>query len=160
MQIPVSDRILQGLVTEQTQAIREQTAVMRSLLELLQNLVRPPRPRNPHVTLVGEDHMADTLKYDVALDPLPAGSDVAKRRLKVTVDGVDRDPVEVDAGAAFPQLEVPQGSQVKLVFNDVDDATPENVSPDASFEFQALDTLPPNAPSGMSVTLVGETETP
>lgn len=126
------------------------------LYDILETKLRPPRPQNARVTLVGENPMADSLQYKVALDPLPEGTDVVSRKLTVTVDGADRDPIVVGKDEAFPDLFVPQDSQVRLRFVNIDDAELE--SPPLEFEFQAKDTIPPGAPSGVSVTLVGETE--
>lgn len=137
----------------------ELTAQNKKLTELsllLKTKLRPPRPQNARHILVGETNMADQLQYKVALDPLPEGSDVVKRRLTVTVDGAERDLLEVGKDEAFPDVFVPQDAKVHLRFVDVDDAGLE--SPPLEFEFEAKDTIPPAAPAGVSVQLVGEKE--
>lgn len=161
MRLPVSDAVLQRLTAEQTDAIREQTAAIRAqatvltgIFELLRALTRPFRPQNPRVTPVGENHMSDTLIYSVALDPLPSPTDVVTRRYTATVNGEERGPVEVPFDGAFPNLEVPQDANVKLVFVDVDDAG--NASPEVTMEFVAVDQIAPAAPAGVSIQPVGE----
>lgn len=126
------------------------------ILEILETKLRPQRPQNARVTLIGENPMADQLQYKVGLDAPGADSDVVKRKLTVTVDGAARDPLEVGKDEAFPDLFVPQDSQVKLAFVNIDDAGLESAP--LEYEFQAKDTLPPGQPTGVSVALVGEQE--
>lgn len=101
--------------------------------------------------------MADVLTYRVSVDP--AAADVVERVLTVTVDGQE----VVDAAKTFEAsatdlgtVSVPQGSAVVLSVVDVDDAG--NKSDPALLAFAAEDTLPPAAPGGLGVVLVGEEE--
>lgn len=101
--------------------------------------------------------MADVLTYRVSVDP--AAADVVERLLTVTVDGQEVadaaktfEPSATDLGV----VNVPQGSSVVLSLVDVDDAG--NKSEPALLAFSAEDTLPPAAPGGLGVTLVGEEE--
>lgn len=98
--------------------------------------------------------MANNLKYSVSV-AAPVDIDVVKRVLTVTVDSVDNAPVEFDGAATdLGAIVVPQDSNVKLTLVDVDDAG--NQSEPATFEFTATDTLSPQQPGALGVTLVSE----
>jgi hypothetical protein len=103
---------------------------------------------------LGRDQMVDTLTYVVTANA-PTDADVVQRELIVTING------EVKATTVFPGSAVdlgvvtaPQDADVKLTLIDVDDVG--NKSLPAEFYFTAVDTIPPNAPGGFTVTLVGE----
>lgn len=98
--------------------------------------------------------MADTLTYVVTANA-PVDADVVQRELVVTING------EVTSTVVFPGSAVdlgtvtaPQEADVKLTLVDVDDVG--NKSLPAEFYFVAVDTIPPAAPGGFTVTLVGE----
>lgn len=107
-----------------------------------------------HLSQIGRDLMADTLTYVVTANA-PVDADVVQRELVVTING------EVTATTVFPGSAVdlgtvtaPQDADVKLTLVDVDDVG--NKSLPAEFYFVAVDTIPPAAPGGFTVTLVGE----
>ena len=98
--------------------------------------------------------MADKLTYEIVVGS-PAAVDVVSRELTVVVDGVYNDPVAYAADTlSFGQVTVPQDSEVIVSVVDVDDAG--NRSEPATLVFTALDVVPPPAPGGVSVVLVGE----
>jgi len=99
--------------------------------------------------------MADVLVYRVSVDA--AAGDVVERLLTVTVDGQEDaaaaktfEPSATDLGT----VRVPQDAEVVLSLVDVDDVG--NKSEPAVLSFTAKDTVPPPAPGGFGVALVGE----
>lgn len=101
------------------------------------------------------ENMADTMTYEIAVGG-PASQDVVSRELTVVVDGVYRDPVVFPAyEVSLGRVSVPQDSEVVVSLVDVDDAG--NRSEPSTISFKALDVVPPAAPGGLSVTVVGET---
>lgn len=106
----------------------------------------------------GRNYMADLLTYVVTVAP-PVDHDVVQRELVVSVDGKATSTsvwpgTSVDLGA----VTVPQSATVVLTVTDIDDVG--NRSVPAVVEFVAVDTLPPQMPGGVSVTLVKETPAP
>lgn len=100
--------------------------------------------------------MADTLVYDVLLPA--AGVDVESRELTVTINGTAQPVLTPDKFATTTRISVPQDSTIHLSLVDIDDAG--NRSEPSTYDFVALDTLPPATPGALGVTLVGEEETP
>lgn len=114
-------------------------------------------PKNLSVKQIerNDADMADTMTYEITV-AAPAAADVVSRELTVVVDGLYRDPVtfssqEVNLG----RLSVPQDSEVIVSVVDVDDAG--NRSEPATVTFKAIDVVPPPAPGGVTITVVGET---
>ena len=99
--------------------------------------------------------MADLLTYSVVV-AAPADHDVVSRELVVSVNG-ETHPTMIFAGPAtdLGTVSAAQDADVVLTLVDIDDAG--NRSEPCVVRFVAADTLPPGVPSGVSVTLVGET---
>lgn len=117
---------------------------------------RPSRPRKPRIKkfrLVWETR--EMLLYEIRIAPVSAESDVLERHLKVVVNGTEvgvvryaRETVKVGG------LRFLDGDEVHLELRDVDDAG--NASEPAILDFIAKDTIPPDAPEGFGVELIGE----
>lgn len=104
------------------------------------------------VSLIGME--SEMLIYSVTAGP-PVDSDVASRRLTVTVNGEVASAVDHPASTtAFGEISVPQDASVVVSLIDVDDAG--NESQPSFFEFSAKDTIPPSQPGSLGVTLVRE----
>jgi hypothetical protein len=98
--------------------------------------------------------MADNLRYSVTV-AAAVDADVVTRVLTVNVDGIGRDSVEFSGTATdLGEIVVPQDSYVVLSLVDVDDAG--NKSEPATLEFTATDTVPPQQPGALGVSLVSE----
>ncbi len=97
------------------------------------------------------------LIYAVNLDK-PKSTDVIKRVLKLEVDGVET--ITELAISAKPKQHlldpVKDGAEVTVSVQDIDDAG--NASEWWTTRFVAKDTLPPEAPGGITVTLVQEVD--
>lgn len=102
--------------------------------------------------------MADILTY-VINAAAPVDADVVQRELIASVNG-ETVSTTVWSGTAVDLgvISVPQDSQVELTLVDIDDAG--NRSAPAVVTFVAADTVPPQAPGGIGVTLVGENTEP
>ncbi|NDD84181.1 hypothetical protein EBZ38_07895 [bacterium] len=82
-------------------------------------------------------------------------SDVAERRLSVSVNGeVVKTTTHPSNTTSFGELSFADNDRVVLTLVDVDDAG--NSSSPATYEFVALDTIPPATPGEFGVTLVRE----
>lgn len=102
----------------------------------------------------GEDPMADSLTYAIVVTPVVNG-DVVSREFSVSVNGEARPLQTFTADTTdFGSVTVPQDSNVALSLVDVDDAG--NKSTPAVVEFVAADTIAPEQPGAITVTLVGE----
>lgn len=102
--------------------------------------------------------MADTLTY-VITAAAPVDGDVVQRELVTTVNGeVVSTTVWAGSAVDLGVVAVPQEATVELTLTDIDDAG--NRSEPAVATFVAADTIPPAAPGGIGVTLVGETTNP
>lgn len=118
-------------------------------------LVVPPQKLSVKQIERADENMADTMTYEIAVGG-PATQDVVSRELTVVVDGVYRDPVVFPAyEVSFGRISVPQDSEVVVSLVDVDDAG--NRSEPSTVSFKAIDVVPPAAPGGLNVTVVGET---
>jgi hypothetical protein len=139
---------------ELTAAINRLAHDVRALTKQLVRMSRPSRPSGLAAQLIGE--IMDVLKYSVTADPVADG-DVVSRRLTVRVNGEQQSqnthPRET---VDFGTVDVAQDAAVEIELVDIDDAG--NASPPLVSSFTAVDTLAPTAPTGLGVTLVGETE--
>lgn len=134
--------------------------VQEELLRLLRRQCRPARPTGLVHQLVRETQgmAADILTYSVKCDA-PTDPDVESRKIKVEVGDVVLKEDTVGAAVTdFGTVDVEQGANVKISITDIDDSN--NASPPLVSAFVAADTLAPTAPTGMTVTLVGERENP
>lgn len=120
--------------------------------------VNPPQSLSVRQIEKDDEAMADTMTYEITVGA-PAANDVVSRELTVVVDGLYRDPVVFPAyEVSLGRVTVPQDADVVISLVDVDDAG--NRSDPAVVSFQALDVVPPPAPGGLSITVVGETHVP
>jgi predicted anti-sigma-YlaC factor YlaD len=88
----------------------------------------------------------------------PADADVVQRELVSAVNGeVVSTTVWAGTAVDLGTLSAEQDAQVSLSLVDIDDAG--NRSMPATVTFVAADTIPPSAPGGLGVMLVGETRT-
>ena len=102
--------------------------------------------------------MADTLTYEIVVGA-PAAGDVVNREVTVVVNGTYSDPVSYPPTAvSCGQITVPQDAEVIVSVTDVDDAG--NRSDPATLVFTAFDVVPPPAPGGVGVVLLGENVVP
>lgn len=107
------------------------------------------------VVQIRRDYMADVLTYRVSA-PVSVSKDVVNRLLTLSVNGKDEGIATLPGNATeLSVFSVPQNAEVVLTLVDVDDAG--NKSEAATLSFVAVDTIPPAAPGGLGVTLVGET---
>jgi len=99
--------------------------------------------------------MANVLTYSVSA-AAPVDGDVVTRLLTLVVNGEDQGTAELPATAAdnLSVFSVPQDAEVVLTLVDVDDAG--NKSEPAVLTFTATDTIPPQQPGALGVTLVSE----
>jgi len=94
------------------------------------------------------------LVYNVTAGPV-VDSDVAERRLSVTVNGEVRSTSPYPANTtSFGELSFSDNDKVVLTLVDVDDAG--NVSSPATVEFTAVDSVPPAQPGEFGVAFVRE----
>jgi len=93
------------------------------------------------------------LTYAVVAAPA-ADADVVARLLTASVNGESSEKTYEGSVTKFDDLTVTQGDNVLLSLVDVDDAG--NRSAAAVLEFVATDTIPPQQPGGLGVTLVSE----
>lgn len=154
MRIPVSDPIAHALLRQILAVQEAQLCTLQSLERTLSRLITPRAPQGVQVKLVGENPMAGTLQYQITPAPLAEGTDVITRRLTALVNGETREPIDIGPGGEFPLFEVPQDAEVELSLVDIDDAG--NASPATTVNFTAKDTIAPEAPAGVTVSLVGE----
>ena len=116
----------------------------------------PPRPQLGKSKLKAEER--NVLIYEIAIGPVESSSDVVERHLKVYVNGFSEGMVKLERTAVKAGgLRFNAGDFVRLELRDVDEAG--NHSEMAVCEFEAADTIAPDAPVGFGVTLVGEFET-
>jgi hypothetical protein len=116
-------------------------------------------PRTPKLTVkqTGRNTMAVILTY-VITAAAPADADVVQRELVSAVNGeVVSTTVWAGTAVDLGTLSAEQDAQVSLSLVDIDDAG--NRSMPATVTFVAADTIPPSAPGGLGVMLVGETRT-
>jgi hypothetical protein len=101
------------------------------------------------------EYMANVLTYSVSA-AAPVDGDVVTRLLTLVVNGEDQGTAELPATAAdnLSVFSVPQDAEVVLTLVDVDDAG--NKSEPAVLTFTATDTIPPQQPGALGVTLVSE----
>jgi hypothetical protein len=126
-----------------------------ALVRLKSVAVTPPQSLSVRQIERDDEAMADTMTYEITVGA-PAANDVVSRELTVVVDGVYRDPVVLPAYEVnFGRISVPQDSSVVVSLVDLDDSG--NRSEPATLSFQAIDVVPPPAPGGLNVTVVGET---
>lgn len=110
----------------------------------------PPRQPLPvAVSLNRED--ASMLVYSLTLPP-PGASDVVKRTLKQTVNGVELPNVDVTDGF---EVSYNDNDSVTLSLFDTDDAGNES-PPSDPFAFTATDTIAPPQPGQVGVALLRE----
>lgn len=95
------------------------------------------------------------LVYELEVEPLGRFADVATRNLSTKVNGESKGEVK------FPKqtikiggLKYNAGDEVEIELRDEDAAG--NISEPAVYRFTATDTIAPDAPSGLKVTVVGE----
>lgn len=140
------------------------TDLAESLVRL-RHLDRPKRVVSVQVQPVGESVMDQLLSYEVLLPVLAQPNDVVERRIVVSIGGVSGSPVSlkpadsvVEVGGvsynAFPAITAKQGESVRIEAVDIDDAN--NMSAPVIHAFTATDTIPPAAPSGLTVRAVDE----
>ena len=99
--------------------------------------------------------MSNVLTYSVSA-AAPVDGDVVARLLTLVVNGEDQGTAELPASAAegLSVFSVPQDAEVVLTLVDVDDAG--NKSAPAVLTFTATDTVPPQQPGALGVTLLSE----
>lgn len=104
---------------------------------------------------IERNYMTDMLTYVVNV-AAPLDKDVVQRELIVTANG-DVVTTRVLAGSSVDlgAFTVPQNANVTITVTDTDDAG--NRSEPAVIDFVAVDTLSPQMPGGINVTLVSET---
>lgn len=101
------------------------------------------------------NYMTDMLTYVVNV-AAPADKDVIQRELVVSANGeVVTTRVMAGSSVDLGAFTVPQNSNVTITVTDTDDAG--NRSEPAVVDFVAIDTLPPQMPGVINVTLVSET---
>jgi hypothetical protein len=124
--------------------------------ELKRMNMRTIRPSNLKAKIVRSNNKGDTkmLVYNVTSGPV-VDNDVMERRLAVSVNGETvKTSTHPSDTTSFGELSFSDNDNVVLTLVDVDDAG--NVSPPATFEFLALDTIAPAKPGEFGVTLVRE----
>ena len=101
------------------------------------------------------EFMSNVLTYSVSA-AAPVDGDVVSRLLTLVVNGEDQGTAELPASAAegLSVFSVPQDAEVVLTLVDVDDAG--NKSEPAVLTFTATDTVPPQQPGALGVTLLSE----
>lgn len=157
--------IIDAQLAETKKQLQVVVADLAESLVRLRHLDRPKRVALVKVNPVGEFVMDQLLSYEILLPVLVAPHDVVSRQVTVTVDGAAQDPsvlspeasvVVVDGASynAFQAFDVKQGATVSIEAKDIDDGG--NPSAPVIYSFQATDTIPPVAPSGLTVRAVGE----
>jgi hypothetical protein len=124
--------------------------------EYLDSIEKPKKPLDFNFTYLKKEkegiNMA--LVYSVTCSR-PVDVDVIERRLVTKVNGEVVSSNVYDAGTVdFGEVLFSDGDSVILSLVDVDDAG--NVSEPATLEFVAADTIPPQVPGGLGVTLLRE----
>jgi hypothetical protein len=101
------------------------------------------------------ESMANVLTYSVSA-AAPVSGDVVTRLLTLVVNGEDQGTSELPADAAenLSVFSVPQDAEVVVTLVDVDDAG--NKSEPAVLTFTATDTIPPQQPGALGVSLISE----
>jgi hypothetical protein len=101
----------------------------------------------------------DFLTYEATLPVVPPNTDITKQDLVLVVDHVVQPTIELPVDAKTVTFEVPQDSHVVLTFRYIDDAG--NSSADTTQEFDAKDTIAPDAPGNFGeIKVVSERTVP
>jgi 3-dehydroquinate synthase class II len=82
----------------------------------------------------------------------PVDSDVVERRLTIEVDGVVEMRTLPPSATELGEIKVARDAEVLLALVDADGSG--NVSEPATFEFVAVDTIPPAKPGEFGVSLL------
>jgi hypothetical protein len=133
---------------------------IRWLVREIRVATKPPRrPASIRLRVVSEDEsMAGVLNYDVIIDLSNQSPDVVRGEL--TVEGTSSGEPFTETITVAPDqgsvtgLMGDQDSQVNLSFVWVDDA--DNQSESVGLSATLKDTIPPNAPGGLGITVTGE----
>jgi hypothetical protein len=108
------------------------------------------RPQRLRVRLIRQENdMA--LVYAVSA-AAPVDSDVVERRLTIEVDGVVEMRTLPPSATELGEIKVARDAEVLLALVDADGSG--NVSESATFEFVAVDTIPPAKPGEFGVSLL------
>jgi hypothetical protein len=108
------------------------------------------RPQRLRVRLIRQENdMA--LVYAVSA-AAPVDSDVVERRLTIEVDGVVEMRTLPPSATELGEIKVARDAEVLLALVDADGSG--NVSEPATFEFVAVDTIPPAKPGEFGVSLL------
>lgn len=112
------------------------------------------RPGPLHLVIVGDDLMADTILFKIAMMPKSA-ADVVRRELSLLFQDGTTKQLELPADALESEvLSGPQDTEVTVGLVDVDNEG--NRSPERVATFKLLDTVAPPMPGELGIQIVGE----